>query len=49
MALGSVYWLMRQRDDPADATAAVQAERDRVANAQRQQGVRPGEGAPRDN
>jgi uncharacterized membrane protein (DUF373 family) len=49
MALGSVYWLMRQRDDPADATAAVQAERDRVAHAQRQQGVRPDEGGPTDN
>ena len=49
VALGSVYWLMRQRDDPADATAAVQAERDRVARAQRQQVVRPGEGGPSDN
>lgn len=48
VALGSVYWLMRQRDDPADATAAERAERDRVALAQRQQGVRPGEGGQRD-
>jgi uncharacterized membrane protein (DUF373 family) len=49
VALGSVYWLMRQRDDSANATAAVQAERDRVAHARRQQGVRPGEGGQRDN
>jgi hypothetical protein len=49
VALGSVYWLMRQRDDPVDATAAVQAERDRVPHAQRQQVVRPGDGGPSDN
>ncbi|MFM0005153.1 phosphate-starvation-inducible PsiE family protein [Paraburkholderia dipogonis] len=49
VALGCVYWLMRQRDDSANATAAVQAERDRVAHAQRQQGVRPGEGGQHDN
>lgn len=36
VALGSVYWLMRQRDDQVDATAAAQAERDRVVRAQRQ-------------
>ncbi len=47
VALGSVYWLMRQRDDPVDATAAAQAERARMADAQRQEGVRPGEGGQR--
>ncbi|WOD14682.1 phosphate-starvation-inducible PsiE family protein [Paraburkholderia kirstenboschensis] len=35
---GERVLVMRQRDDPVDATAAVQAERDRVAHAQRQQG-----------
>jgi uncharacterized membrane protein (DUF373 family) len=29
VALGSVYWLMRQRDDPVDATAAADARLDR--------------------
>lgn len=49
IALGSVYWLMRQRDDPVDATSAAQAERDRVAHAQRQQGGSPGEGGQTGN
>jgi uncharacterized membrane protein (DUF373 family) len=49
VALGSVYWLMRQRDDPVDATAAAQAERDRMADAQRQEAIRPGEGGQRGN
>ena len=29
VALGSVYWLMRQRDDPVDAAIAERATRDR--------------------
>jgi uncharacterized membrane protein (DUF373 family) len=29
LALGSVYWLMRQRDDPVDAAIAERAARDR--------------------
>lgn len=29
LALGSVYWLMRQRDDPVDAAIAGRAARDR--------------------
>ena len=29
VALGSVYWLMRQRDDPVDATAAADVELER--------------------
>ncbi|SAL36531.1 Phosphate-starvation-inducible E [Caballeronia turbans] len=29
VALGSVYWLMRQRDDPVDAAIAERAERER--------------------
>ena len=49
VALGSVYWLMRQRDDPIDATAAAQAERDRVALAQRRQRAGAGEGEQGDN
>jgi uncharacterized membrane protein (DUF373 family) len=49
VALGIVYWLMRQRDDPVDATASVQAERNRQADAQRQEAVRPGEDGQRDN
>jgi uncharacterized membrane protein (DUF373 family) len=48
VALGSVYWLMRQRDDPVDATAAAQMEDDRIAGAQRQEVGRPGEGWQRD-
>ncbi|MCC8397604.1 phosphate-starvation-inducible PsiE family protein [Paraburkholderia sp. MMS20-SJTR3] len=49
VALGTVYWLMRQRDDPVDATIAAQAERDRVVHAQRQQGGPPREGGQSDN
>ncbi|REG49852.1 uncharacterized membrane protein (DUF373 family) [Paraburkholderia sp. BL6669N2] len=44
VALGSVYWLMRQRDDPVDAPNAARAERDRMLRAQRQQGGAPREG-----
>jgi uncharacterized membrane protein (DUF373 family) len=43
VALGSVYWLMRQRDDPVDATAAAQGERDQIADTERLEGARPGE------
>ena len=43
VALGVVYWLMRQRDDPVDATVATQALRGRAADAQREEGVRPGQ------
>src|ERR1700676_2913139 len=43
VALGSVYWLMRQRDDPVDATAAAQGERDQIADTERREGARPGE------
>jgi uncharacterized membrane protein (DUF373 family) len=49
VALGTVYWLMRQRDDPVDATIAAQAERDRVVHAQRQPGGSPREGGQSDN
>ncbi|WP_028229839.1 phosphate-starvation-inducible PsiE family protein [Paraburkholderia mimosarum] len=49
VALGIVYWLMRQRDDPLDATIAVQAERDREVHAQRQQGGPPRDGGQTDN
>jgi uncharacterized membrane protein (DUF373 family) len=47
VALGIVYWLMRQRDDPIDATSAPDAEVDRTLYAQRQQETRSGEGARR--
>ena len=47
VALGSVYWLMRQRDDPVDATTAAHAELDRTMYAQRQQETRSGEDAQR--
>lgn len=47
VALGSVYWLMRQRDDPVDATAAADVELDRAMYSQRQQETRSGEGARR--
>jgi uncharacterized membrane protein (DUF373 family) len=47
VALGSVYWLMRQRDDPVNATAAANAELDRTMYAQRQQETRSSEGAQR--
>lgn len=43
VALGIVYWLMRQRDDLVDTPAASQALRDRKAHAQQPEGVRPGE------
>jgi uncharacterized membrane protein (DUF373 family) len=43
VALGSVYWLMRQRDDPVDTTAAADVELDRGMYAQRQQETRSGE------
>jgi uncharacterized membrane protein (DUF373 family) len=49
VALGIVYWLMRQRDDPVDATIAAHAERDSVVHAQRQQGGPPREGGQSDN
>jgi uncharacterized membrane protein (DUF373 family) len=49
VALGSVYWLMRQRDDPVDATAAADVELDRGMYAQRQQETRSGEGTRRDD
>lgn len=49
VALGIVYWLMRQRDDPVDATIAAQAERDRVVRAKGQQGGPPREGCQIDN
>jgi uncharacterized membrane protein (DUF373 family) len=49
IALGSVYWLMRQRDDPVDATAAANVELNRGMYAQRQQETRSGEGARRDD
>jgi hypothetical protein len=42
-ALGSVYWLMRQRDDPVDAKAAAQDERDQIADTERREGARPSE------
>ena len=47
VALGIVYWLMRQRDDPVDATSAPDAEVDRTMYEQRQQETRSGEGARR--
>jgi uncharacterized membrane protein (DUF373 family) len=47
VALGSVYWLMRQRDDPVDATAAADVELERAMCAQRQHETRSGEGARR--
>ncbi|MFM0037561.1 phosphate-starvation-inducible PsiE family protein [Paraburkholderia strydomiana] len=47
VALGSVYWLMRQRDDPVDAAAAADVEPDRDMYAQRQHETRSGEGARR--
>ncbi|MCP3711557.1 phosphate-starvation-inducible PsiE family protein [Paraburkholderia sp. CNPSo 3274] len=49
VALGSVYWLMRQRDDPVDAATAAQAEHDRVMHARQQQGGPPREGGQTDN
>ena len=49
VALGIVYWLMRQRDDPVDATIAAQADRDRVVHAQRHQGGPPREGGHSDD
>jgi uncharacterized membrane protein (DUF373 family) len=49
VALGSVYWLMRQRDDPVDATAAAHEESYRTAHAQRHEGGRSGEGGQRDD
>ncbi|NKJ49268.1 diguanylate cyclase [Burkholderia sp. SG-MS1] len=49
VALGCVYWLMRQRDDPVDATAAARVEDDRIAHAQQRDSVRSGEGRQRDN
>jgi uncharacterized membrane protein (DUF373 family) len=48
VALGSVYWLMRQRDDPVDATAAADAQLDRAKHAQQQE-TRSSEGARRGN
>ena len=47
VALGSVYWLMRQRDDPVDATTAADAGLDGAIYAQRQQKTQSGEGARR--
>jgi uncharacterized membrane protein (DUF373 family) len=47
VALGSVYWLMRQRDDPVDATVAADVELERDMYAQRRQETRSGEGAQR--
>ena len=48
VALGSVYWLMRQRDDPVDAVTAAQAERDPAVRTQRQQRGLPREGGQPD-
>ena len=47
VALGSVYWVMRQRDDPLDATVAGDVELERAMYAQRQQETRSGGGAQR--
>jgi uncharacterized membrane protein (DUF373 family) len=47
VALGSVYWLMRQRDDPVDATSTADAEVGRTTHAQGQQETRSAEGARR--
>src|ERR1700744_5630064 len=47
MALGSVYWLMRQRDDPVDATSAADAEVGRTMYAQGRQETGSAEGARR--
>jgi uncharacterized membrane protein (DUF373 family) len=44
VALGIVYWLMRQRDDPVDAMITAQAENDRAVQEKSKEGRRPVDG-----